>query len=86
MISILRAEYRNGRHALRGTLGGVRGSPIPTSILGTQHLCVCSPGLAAVIVLLYYFCISSAILLFGVELNSEVYRKAAEEEGKGKLN
>ena len=40
-------------------------------------------ALAAVIVLLFYFFISSAILLFGAELNSEVYREAAEEEDAG---
>jgi membrane protein len=37
-------------------------------------------ALAAVIVLLFYFFISAAILLFGAELNSEVYRQAAESE------
>jgi uncharacterized BrkB/YihY/UPF0761 family membrane protein len=31
-----------------------------------------------VIVLLFYFFISAAIMLFGAELNSEVYRQAAE--------
>ncbi|PLS87349.1 MAG: ribonuclease BN [Actinobacteria bacterium] len=36
-------------------------------------------ALAAVIVLLFYFFISAAILLFGAELNAEVYRQAAEE-------
>ena len=35
------------------------------------------------IVLLFYFFISSAILLFGAELNSEVYHQAAEEEDVG---
>ena len=40
-------------------------------------------ALAAVIVLLFYFFISAAILLFGAELNSEVYRKAAESEEEG---
>ncbi len=35
------------------------------------------------IVLLFYFFISAAILLFGAELNSEVYREAAEEEEVG---
>ncbi len=35
-------------------------------------------ALAAVIVLLFYFFISAAIMLFGAELNSEVYRQAAE--------
>jgi len=37
-------------------------------------------SVAAVIVLLFYFFISAAILLFGAELNSEVYREAAEVE------
>ncbi len=37
-------------------------------------------ALAAVIVLLFYFFISAAILLFGAELNSEVYHQAAEGE------
>ncbi len=32
-----------------------------------------------VIVLLFYFFISAAILLFGAELNSEAYRQAAED-------
>ena len=40
-------------------------------------------ALAAVIVLLFYFFISAAILLFGAELNSEVYRQAAESEEEG---
>ena len=40
-------------------------------------------ALAAVIVLLFYFFISAAILLFGGELNSEVYRQAAESEEEG---
>ncbi len=40
-------------------------------------------ALAAVIVLLFYFFISAAILLFGAELNSEVYRQAAESEDEG---
>jgi uncharacterized BrkB/YihY/UPF0761 family membrane protein len=35
-------------------------------------------ALAAVIVLLFYFFISAAIMLFGAELNSEVYRQAVE--------
>jgi membrane protein len=39
-------------------------------------------ALAAVIVLLFYFFISAAILLFGAELNSEVYHQAAEGEGE----
>ena len=38
---------------------------------------------AAIIVLLFYFFISAAILLFGAELNSEVYRQAAEGEDAG---
>jgi membrane protein len=37
-------------------------------------------SVAAIIVLLFYFFISAAILLFGAELNSEVYREAAEGE------
>jgi membrane protein len=40
-------------------------------------------ALAAVIVLLFYFFISAAILLFGAELNSEVYHQAAEGEDEG---
>jgi membrane protein len=40
-------------------------------------------SVAAVIVLLFYFFISAAILLFGAELNSEVYREAAEGEDAG---
>ena len=40
-------------------------------------------ALAAVIVLLFYFFISAAILLFGAELNSEVYRQAAQSEDEG---
>ncbi|MDQ5827773.1 MAG: YihY/virulence factor BrkB family protein [Chloroflexota bacterium] len=40
-------------------------------------------ALAAVIVLLFYFFISAAIMLFGAELNSEVYRQAAESEDEG---
>ena len=42
-------------------------------------------ALAAVIVLLLYFFISASILLFGAELNSEVYHRVAkggEEEGE----
>ncbi len=38
---------------------------------------------AAIIVLLFYFFISAAILLLGAELNSEVYRRAAEGEDAG---
>jgi membrane protein len=37
-------------------------------------------SLATVIVLLFYFFISAAILLFGAELNSEVYHEATEDE------
>jgi membrane protein len=37
-------------------------------------------ALAAVIVLLFYFFISAAILLFGAELNAEVYHRARESE------
>jgi membrane protein len=37
-------------------------------------------SLATVIVLLFYFFISAAILLFGPELNSEVYHEATEDE------
>ena len=40
-------------------------------------------ALAAVIVLLFYFFISAAIMLFGAELNSEVYRQAAQGEDGG---
>ena len=36
--------------------------------------------LAAVIVLLFYFYISAAVLLFGAEVNSEIYREVAEVE------
>jgi membrane protein len=39
-------------------------------------------ALAAVIVLLFYFFISAAILLFGAELDSQVYRQTAESEGE----
>jgi membrane protein len=35
-------------------------------------------ALAAVIVLLFYFFISAAILLFGAELNSQIYHRATE--------
>jgi membrane protein len=35
-------------------------------------------ALAAVIVLLFYFIISAAILLFGAELNSQIYHRAIE--------
>ena len=35
--------------------------------------------LAAVIVLLFYFYISAAVLLFGAEVNSEIYREVAED-------
>ncbi len=40
-------------------------------------------SVAAVIVLLFYFFISAAILLFGAELNSEVYHEATEDEDAG---
>ena len=40
-------------------------------------------SIAAVIVLLFYFFISAAILLFGAELNSEVYHEATEDEDAG---
>jgi membrane protein len=40
-------------------------------------------ALAAVIVLLFYFFISASILLFGAELNSEVYHQATESEDEG---
>jgi membrane protein len=40
-------------------------------------------SLATVIVLLFYFFISAAILLFGAELNSEVYHEATENEDAG---
>ena len=41
-------------------------------------------SLAAVIVLLFYFFISAAILLFGAELNAEVYHEATEDGGTGR--
>ena len=37
-------------------------------------------ALAAVIVLLFYFYISAAVLLFGAEVNAEIYREVAESE------
>ncbi len=41
-------------------------------------------ALAAVIVLLFYFYISAAVLLLGAEVNAEVYREVAEgEDGDG---
>ncbi len=40
-------------------------------------------SLATVIVLLFYFFISAAIMLFGAELNSEVYHEATEDEDAG---
>jgi membrane protein len=40
-------------------------------------------ALAAVIVLLFYFFISAAIMLFGAELNSEAYRQVAEGGDEG---
>ena len=41
-------------------------------------------SLAAVIVLLFYLFISAAILLFGAELNAEVYHEATEDGGTGR--
>ncbi len=41
-------------------------------------------ALAAVIVLLFYFFISAAVLLFGAEINSEVYREVEDDGGGGK--
>jgi membrane protein len=43
-------------------------------------------ALAAVIVLLFYFFISAAILLFGAELNSQIYHQTAEDEGEKRTN
>jgi membrane protein len=40
-------------------------------------------ALAAVIVLLFYFYISAAVLLFGAEVNAEIYREVAEGEDGG---
>jgi membrane protein len=40
-------------------------------------------AVAAVIVLLLYFFISAAIMLFGAEINAEVYQQVAAEEGGG---
>ncbi len=41
-------------------------------------------ALAAVIVLLFYFYISAAVLLFGAEVNAEIYREVAEDgDGEG---
>ena len=40
-------------------------------------------ALASVVVLLLYFCMSAAILLFGAEMNAESYRTVAEESGGG---
>jgi membrane protein len=40
-------------------------------------------ALASVIVLLFYFFISAAILLFGAELNAQIYHQAAEGEDEG---
>ena len=37
-------------------------------------------AVASVLVLLLYFSISAAILLFGAEINAETYRVAEEEE------
>ena len=41
-------------------------------------------SVAAIIVLLFYFFISAAILLFGAELNAEVYHEATEDGGTGR--
>ena len=38
-------------------------------------------SLGAIVLLLLYFFISSAVLLFGAEVNAEVYRETVEEEG-----
>jgi membrane protein len=38
-------------------------------------------ALAAVIVLLFYFFISAAVLLFGAEVNAEIYHEVEEDEG-----
>jgi membrane protein len=40
-------------------------------------------SLAAIIVLLFYFFISAAVMLFGAELNSEIYHQAIESEEEG---
>lgn len=39
-------------------------------------------SIGAIIVLLFYFFVSAAVLLFGAEVNAEVYRRAAEDEEK----
>jgi len=39
--------------------------------------------LAAVMVLLFYFFISAAVLLFGAEVNAETYNRAAEDGNEG---
>ncbi len=38
-------------------------------------------SLGAIVLLLLYFFISSAVLLFGAEVNAEVYRETVEDEG-----
>jgi membrane protein len=38
-------------------------------------------AIAAVIVLLFYFLISAAILLLGAELNAEIYHQTLRDEG-----
>jgi membrane protein len=40
-------------------------------------------SLAAIIVLLFYFFISAVILLFGAELNAEVYHRVTEDQDAG---
>ncbi len=40
-------------------------------------------ALAAVIVLLFYFFISAAVMLFGAEVNAEAYREVAEDGDNG---
>ncbi len=40
-------------------------------------------AVAAVIVLLFYFYISAAVLLFGAEVNAEIYREVADEGEDG---
>ncbi len=39
-------------------------------------------SIGAIIVVLLYFFISAAVLLFGAEVNAEVYRQVAEGEGR----
>ena len=38
-------------------------------------------GLSALIVLLFYFFISSAVLMFGAEVNAQIYHHVAGDEG-----